>query len=176
MSSEFTAYAWKVQGFDVVCAQSKLSRCILMILMSEDATQFIKRKTPKEGLTPLMYASQNGSVSAVHMLLEARANIMAKDEDGMRPLHFGARSGVVEVCRLLVKKGADALSVDDDGNTALDLVPSDQVETPAQRKDWEEILGPPTVLPEVGEAALEKEAAQLEADLLWLSAEPVRKC
>eukprot|EP00439_Symbiodinium_sp_Y106_P026568 s2147_g3.t1 len=159
-------------------------------VFGDDATQFIKRKTPKEGLTPLMYASQNGSVSAVHMLLEARANIMAKDEelpgkrlkesalgeDGMRPLHFGARSGVVEVCRLLVKKGADALSVDDDGNTALDLVPSDQVETAAQRKDWEEILGPPTALPEVGEAALEKEAAQLEADLLWLSAEPVRKC
>ncbi|CAE7025011.1 unnamed protein product [Symbiodinium natans] len=41
----------------------------------------IKRKTPKEGLTPLMYASQNGSVSAVHMLMEARANIMAKDEE-----------------------------------------------------------------------------------------------
>eukprot|EP00913_Durusdinium_trenchii_P023521 g22098.t1 len=42
----------------------------------------VKRKGPKEGMTPLMYAAQNGSVSAVHMLLQARANAMAKDEAG----------------------------------------------------------------------------------------------
>merc|ERR550532_3700550 len=72
-----------------------------------------KRKAPREGLTPLMYAAQNGSVAGTRLLLEARAQVAARDEDGLRPLHFAAGAGVVEVCKLLLESGADKAAADD---------------------------------------------------------------
>ncbi|CAK9056695.1 unnamed protein product [Durusdinium trenchii] len=151
----------------------------------------VKRKGPKEGMTPLMYAAQNGSVSAVHMLLQARANAMAKDEDGMRPLHFAAQSASEEVCRLLVKGGADVSSIDDDGKRPVDFLPSDQA-LGGQRLHWEELLGPPSSARVEMQAptglggvsslrqlqaatVLAADTDNMEADRLWLTDEPLRK-
>merc|ERR1712187_893603 len=56
-----------------------------------------KRKTPKEGLTPLMYAAQNGSIEAARLLLDARAQIGARDEEGVQPLHLAAGTASYDV-------------------------------------------------------------------------------
>mmetsp|Transcript_131593 Transcript_131593/g.420978 ORF Transcript_131593/g.420978 Transcript_131593/m.420978 type:complete len:242 (-) Transcript_131593:387-1112(-) len=110
-----------------------------------------KRKAPREGLTPLMYASQNGSVPGVQLLLQAKAQVMALDEDRLTPLHFAASSGVLEVCRLLLSHGAEAFALEDSGKRALDYVPEECLVMRADKAKWEELLGgsaPRTAPPE----------------------------
>eukprot|EP00931_Biecheleriopsis_adriatica_P026820 TRINITY_DN16254_c0_g1_i3.p1 TRINITY_DN16254_c0_g1~~TRINITY_DN16254_c0_g1_i3.p1 ORF type:complete len:368 (-),score=101.14 TRINITY_DN16254_c0_g1_i3:21-1124(-) len=106
-----------------------------------------RRKGPKEGLTPLMYSSQNGSVAGTHLLLEAKAQVMARDEDGLRPLHFAATSGVLEVCKMLLLNGADSNAMDDEGRRAIDYVPRGSLRTEAEREAWEALLGPQLAAP-----------------------------
>lgn len=100
-----------------------------------------KRKTPKEGLTPLMYAAQNGSADAAKLLLESRAQIGARDEDGLQPLHFAASSGYSEVCDVLLAHGADKNAADESGRRAIEYVPEEQTEAKADREKWEALLG-----------------------------------
>eukprot|EP00440_Ansanella_granifera_P032978 gb/GFBE01035776.1/.p1 GENE.gb/GFBE01035776.1/~~gb/GFBE01035776.1/.p1 ORF type:complete len:241 (+),score=55.03 gb/GFBE01035776.1/:1-723(+) len=106
-----------------------------------------RRKGPKEGLTPLMYAAQNGSVAATHLLLEAKAQVHARDEDGLRPLHFAATSGVLEVCKMLLERGGDCNAMDDDGRRPIDFVPSTSLEKEADQAHWEALLGPQLCVP-----------------------------
>mmetsp|Transcript_64884 Transcript_64884/g.141394 ORF Transcript_64884/g.141394 Transcript_64884/m.141394 type:complete len:200 (+) Transcript_64884:78-677(+) len=72
------------------------------------------------GLTPLMYAARGGHVRCVWSLLQARADVLAEDEDGMQPLHFAAQAGDPEVARLLISFRADPSALDADGKGALD--------------------------------------------------------
>ncbi|CAJ1407072.1 unnamed protein product [Effrenium voratum] len=151
-------------------------------MWDNDADWPVKKKGPKEGMTPLMYASLNGSLSAVHMLLQARANAMAKDEDGLRPLHFAAQSAAKEVCGLLVQKKADVAAVDDEGKTAIECLPGEELTSEVQKRFWEELLGSgPLPRSKPREQAAKQVAAtlpdqdNLEADLLWLANEPIRK-
>lgn len=106
-----------------------------------------KRKTPKEGLTPLMYAAQNGSVAGTKLLLEARAQVAARDEDGLRPLHLAATSGIYEVCSMLLSSGADKSAGDELGQRARDYVPEENLILRADRERWEALLGAPAACP-----------------------------
>mmetsp|Transcript_61460 Transcript_61460/g.143073 ORF Transcript_61460/g.143073 Transcript_61460/m.143073 type:complete len:212 (+) Transcript_61460:95-730(+) len=101
-----------------------------------------KRRAPREGLTPLMYAAKNGSVAATRLLLDAKALIHARDEDGLQPLHLAASSGVQDVCSLLISNGAARDVVDDHGQRAVDYVPEDCCIMRADREAWEALLGP----------------------------------
>mmetsp|Transcript_7488 Transcript_7488/g.21086 ORF Transcript_7488/g.21086 Transcript_7488/m.21086 type:complete len:212 (+) Transcript_7488:120-755(+) len=103
-----------------------------------------KRKQPREGLTPLMYTSQNGAVVATTLLLQARAQVSARDEDGLRPLHFAATSGVLEVCEILLRFAAEKDAADDNGRKAIDYVPEGCVIMRTDREKWEAVLGAPT--------------------------------
>merc|ERR1712094_31801 len=99
------------------------------------------KESSREGLTPLMYAVQNGSIEATRLLLEARALVTARDEDGLGPLHFAAASGNLEVCRLLRRYGADVDMLDEDGRNAMAYVPKGCLATKADRAQWEAELG-----------------------------------
>lgn len=100
-----------------------------------------KRQGPKVGLTPLMYAAQNGSMAFATLLLDAKAQVCARDEDGLRPLHFAASSGNSEVCALFISRGGDKNAMDDDGRRAIDYVPSLSSSTKIERERWEALLG-----------------------------------
>mmetsp|Transcript_76697 Transcript_76697/g.228664 ORF Transcript_76697/g.228664 Transcript_76697/m.228664 type:complete len:225 (+) Transcript_76697:103-777(+) len=113
-----------------------------------------KKKASKEGLTPLMYASQNGSVAATSLLLQAKAQVLARDEDGLRPLHFAAGSGVLEVCEILLRHGAERDAADEDGRRAIDYVPQGCTIMRTDREKWEALLGV-TDLPRVAAAFTE---------------------
>jgi len=104
-----------------------------------------KRKAPKEGLTPLMYTSQNGAVVATTLLLQARAQVSARDEDGLRPLHFAASSGVLEVCEILLRNGAERDAVDDNSRKPIDYVPEGCTIMRTDREKWEAVLGGTTL-------------------------------
>mmetsp|Transcript_61600 Transcript_61600/g.134913 ORF Transcript_61600/g.134913 Transcript_61600/m.134913 type:complete len:248 (+) Transcript_61600:75-818(+) len=162
----------------------------------QDPTWNSKKRGPKEGMTPLMYASQNGSPAAVRMLLQARANFMAKDEDGMRPLHFAAQAASQEVCKLLVQKGADTSATDDEGRGAIDFLPSDEL-LGGNALDWQELFGmsfEPVIanskvcglgsLAALASSELNPQGPSYlppapfmdnETDVMWLGDEPIKK-
>merc|ERR1712167_487806 len=75
------------------------------------------------GFTPLMYASLEGHVEAVRILLDARANIEAQEEDGMRALHCAALQENLGACQLLVERRADPQSKDHEQKTPLEYLP-----------------------------------------------------
>ena len=80
-----------------------------------------------EGWTPLMKASEEGSVDIARLLLEKNADMEATNKKGRTALSFAAapsmngtkpRATAVEVLRLLLTSGADAAKQDDRGMTA----------------------------------------------------------
>lgn len=92
------------------------------------------------GLTPLMYAAQNGNYDACKVLLELFADANAEDEDGMRPLHFAAAAGSMALCGLLLDYKADIHAQDVEGRVAFDMLPLEDVLTRREVQAWREVL------------------------------------
>jgi len=78
-----------------------------------------KRAQENLGLTPLMHAALGGHAATCALLVTARAEVNAVDEDRMRPLHFAAKAGSLDVFKLLLCARADANCQDTDGLTPL---------------------------------------------------------
>ncbi len=73
----------------------------------------------KDGKTPLMLASEQGSVKMVSDLLKAGAKPNAKNPRGETALMFAAEKGQTECINLLLRAGADVLLADIFNKTAL---------------------------------------------------------
>ena len=80
---------------------------------------------PLSGLTPLHYASRNGHLECVRLLLEKKygceVNARTKSGSATALMRASAR-GEFEIVEALLKAGADASLRDDDGETALHKV------------------------------------------------------
>ena len=74
-----------------------------------------------------MPACANGHVDIVRLLLEARADVNAKDVEGTTALMLASGLGYAEVVTLLVQAGADLNAQDSLGRTALNLAQKDDV-------------------------------------------------
>ena len=79
-----------------------------------------------EGWTPLMKASEEGSVQIVEMFLDKKVDVEASNKKGRTALSFAAapsnngstpRSTPTEVLRLLLRRGADTKRADRQGMT-----------------------------------------------------------
>lgn len=68
-----------------------------------------------KGFTPLHYAAFNGHVTVVRLLVEAGANIEARDFWGLTPLHVAAVWAQPTACEVLIELGADELAEDHEG-------------------------------------------------------------
>ena len=72
-----------------------------------------------DGETPLMLAAVANARDAVEALVEAGADILAKNASGKIPLHFAAYGSARETAEWLVGKGADIHAKDNGGRTPL---------------------------------------------------------
>jgi hypothetical protein len=73
------------------------------------------------GRTPLHEASRDGDLDEARRLLEAGADLEARDNIGWTPLHLVCWHDQLEIARLLLYRGADARAVDNVGSTPLHL-------------------------------------------------------
>ena len=72
------------------------------------------------GATALSSAALFGQTKVVALLLEAEADVNAKNRDGSTPLHSAAFLGQYETAKLLLENGADVNIRNGDGGTPLD--------------------------------------------------------
>jgi Ankyrin repeats (many copies) len=73
----------------------------------------------KRGMTAAHHAAFFGHISCLRLLLDAGAEINARDLARFTPLHLAAQEGHAECCTLLLALGCDANACTDDGATAL---------------------------------------------------------
>ncbi|XP_064621436.1 ankyrin repeat and EF-hand domain-containing protein 1-like isoform X2 [Lineus longissimus] len=71
------------------------------------------------GRTPLMVASQSGSVIVVRAILERGGDVNALDRKGAHAAHYAAKGGFFDVLCCLAGHGANFDQVDDKGNTPI---------------------------------------------------------
>jgi uncharacterized protein len=70
---------------------------------------------------PLHSTVANRHMAIAEILLEAGAEVNARQEAGVTPLHEAAANGQTEMVRLLLRYGADPNLAKEDGKTSLDL-------------------------------------------------------
>jgi uncharacterized protein len=74
---------------------------------------------PLGGLTALEFAARDGCVDCIPVLVDAKADINAADQDGITPLLSALINGHYDVAGLLLEKGADPNIADRTGRTPL---------------------------------------------------------
>ncbi|KAM3068553.1 hypothetical protein ACMFMG_011084 [Clarireedia jacksonii] len=89
-----------------------------------NAVQFIlgsNNPDPKDSYnqTPLYWASKNGYLKIVQLLLDRGADVKAASENNQTPLHWASKYGNVEIVQLLLDRGADINIADEHGWTPL---------------------------------------------------------
>ena len=89
---------------------------MLCLLLQHGADVDVKNKY---GLTPLMWAANNGHSDIASLLLQHGANIEAKDEDGRTPLMYASSWGHTDTASLLLQHGADIDVTDYEGASAI---------------------------------------------------------
>ena len=60
-----------------------------------------------DSLTLLHWATMEGHTELAKMLIDAEADVNAKDEDKWTPLHWAARNNRIEIAKALIEAGAD---------------------------------------------------------------------
>uniref|UniRef100_A0A915KH15 Uncharacterized protein n=1 Tax=Romanomermis culicivorax TaxID=13658 RepID=A0A915KH15_ROMCU len=103
--------------------------------MFEDAiawsksTKISKEHThPATGATPVHVAAAKGYCKVLRILLQAGAEVNAKDRDGWTPLHAAAHWGEREACEILVEHNANFQEINNMGMTCVDVADPDLIE------------------------------------------------
>ena len=98
---------------------------------------------PGDGKTPLHWAVQGGFKSAVEALLNAKAEVNAKDDYGNTPLHLAAGQRTTEIMKLLLAHKADVNAKTNEGWTPLHFAVAStslNVEAPRSGNEAVELL------------------------------------
>jgi ankyrin repeat protein len=79
----------------------------LKVQLNRDVSRSQLNQKDKMGLTPLYWAASQGNTFAVHLLLQAGADINIVDNGGNTPLHMACRAGSRTCTEALIIAGAD---------------------------------------------------------------------
>jgi len=82
---------------------------------------FVDEIAPVEELRALDYAAIRGNLEIVRILVEAGADVTARNPQGDTVMHAAMESGYLELTRYLIEHGADAAAPDDSGATPLQI-------------------------------------------------------
>lgn len=105
----------------------------------------------KKGVTPLMFAAQNGLVDAVDTLIKAGARVDIPDSTGETPLIAAVHRRDIPMMRSLLAGGADPDRADSSGRTAREyaqlgggslLAEIDKNSKPKNQREGAKIYGP----------------------------------
>ncbi|NXA23065.1 PP16A phosphatase, partial [Ibidorhyncha struthersii] len=93
---------------------------------AEEVRQFLQSGVSpdlcnEDGLTALHQCCIDDYGDVVTVLLEAGADVNARDSELWTPLHAAATCGHLRLVQLLIRRGADLLAVNSDGNMPYDL-------------------------------------------------------
>ncbi|CAM9242923.1 unnamed protein product [Scytosiphon promiscuus] len=88
----------------------------------------VEARDPDSGWTALHFASRQGKLATVRVLIENQAFVGTVGPDRRTPLHLAAGWGTYEVCFALLEAGADKTVLDSNGKTSQDLAKSRQRE------------------------------------------------
>lgn len=106
-----------------------------------DALQQGTRKdlnTPDEdGMTATMWASRNGHLEALRLIVGRGGDVDRCDYLGLTPLHHAASRGLIHVVSYLVNWGANIFALNNDNQSALDLALENSKSDVAQFLDAE---------------------------------------
>jgi len=95
------------------------------------------RDTTIFGTSLLHSACQSGNVDLVRLLIQAGADVNAKDEDGDSPLHGAMAIGKnYDIARILIENGADCSDQAFGGRTPLHNIFNDTISDVLMRDDW----------------------------------------
>jgi hypothetical protein len=84
-------------------------------------------KKDNGGCSSIIYASGQGHVNVVELLLSKGANINDKDNDGWSSIIYASYQGHVNIVELLLSKGANINDILNDGYTPISLSHSDRI-------------------------------------------------
>jgi len=91
-------------------------------------------------LTPLMFASCEGHIEAVELLLTFGAKLDLCDEEGMQALHMAAQASSAECFRALLNAGANPLTRDNFDRNAMQCVPPPMPSFGPAEQKWPALL------------------------------------
>ena len=79
------------------------------------------------GDTSLHYASFNGHLEVVNVLVGAGAEVNKTNNNGDTPLHLASRSGHLEVIKALIRAKADVRIENNQGNAPVDVASTNEI-------------------------------------------------
>jgi ankyrin repeat protein len=87
----------------------------------------VNQVTGVGGMTPLHMASRRGTTGIAEALLDAGANIEARDKNGETPLRRAVNCGQEQMICLLLSRGANPRSTDRNGRNPLDAARTESI-------------------------------------------------
>lgn len=105
---------WKIQH---MAAYHNAPKCLELVLKQPGANV---DEPMGDGGTALFLAAEKNSTECAKILLDAKANVNAKDNRQITALHHAAVTGAVETMQLLLDHGADATAASESNVTVLE--------------------------------------------------------
>jgi hemoglobin len=105
--------------------QEEEGRAALELLIAHGA--HVNQVTGVGGMTPLHMSARRGTTGIAEALLDAGADIEARDKKGETPLRRAVNCGQERMVGLLLSRGADPRSTDKQGRTPMDVARNESV-------------------------------------------------
>lgn len=101
-------------------------RAAVELLIGQGAN--VNQVTGVGGMTPLHMSARRGTTTIAQALLDAGAEIEARDKKGETPLRRAVNCGREHMVRLLLSRGANPRSTDKSGRTPIDAARSECIQ------------------------------------------------